>query len=53
MVLYVYVWSAVDVGSRVLLDLEETYFRSCLKALTSLRKALETPTNRPLVIVET
>jgi putative transposase len=46
------VWSAVDVDSKELLALEASYGRSCLNALTFLKKALKTCTNKPLVIVD-
>ena len=49
---YVYVWSAVDVDSRELLALEASYGRSCLNALSFLKKASRMCTNKPLVIVD-
>jgi len=49
---YVYVWSAVDVDSKELLALEASYGRSCLNALSFLKKALRMCTNKPLVIVD-
>jgi transposase-like protein len=49
---HVYVWSAVDVDSRELLVLEASYGRSCLNALSFLKKALKMCTNKPLVIVD-
>jgi transposase-like protein len=39
---YVYVWSAVDVDSKELLALEESYGRSSLNALSFLKKAFKT-----------
>jgi transposase-like protein len=47
-----YVWSAVDVDSKELLALEASYGRSCLNALSFLKKALRMCTNKPLVIVD-
>jgi putative transposase len=49
---YVYIWSAVDVDSRELLALEASYGRSCLNALSFLKKALRMCTNKPLVLVD-
>jgi transposase-like protein len=49
---YVYVWSAVDVDYRELLALEASYGRSCLNALSFLKKALRMCTNKPLVLVD-
>jgi putative transposase len=49
---HVYVWSAVDVDSKELLALEASYGRSCLNALSFLKKALRICTNKPLVIVD-
>jgi putative transposase len=48
---YVYIWSAVDVDSRELLALEASYGRSCLNALSFLKKALRMCTDKPLVLV--
>jgi putative transposase len=45
------VWSAVDVDSKELLALEASYGRSCLNALSFLKKALKMRTNKPLVLV--
>jgi putative transposase len=49
---YVYVWSAVDVDSKELLALEASYGRSCLNALSFLKKALRMCTDKPLVLVD-
>jgi transposase-like protein len=49
---YVYVWSAVDVDSKELLDLEASYGRSSLNALSFLKKALKMCTNKQLVLVD-
>jgi len=49
---WVYVWSAVDVDSGELLALEASYGRSCLNAITFLKKALKLCSNKPLVIVD-
>jgi putative transposase len=49
---HVYVWSAVDVDAGELLALEASYGRSCLNALSFLKKALRMCTNKPLVIVD-
>jgi transposase-like protein len=49
---YVYIWSAVDVDSRELLALEASYGRSCLNALSFLKKALKMCTDKPLVLVD-
>jgi transposase-like protein len=49
---YAYVWSAVDVDSRELLALEESYGRSSLNALAFLKKALRICTNKPIVLGE-
>jgi transposase-like protein len=46
------VWSAVDVDSKELLALEASYGRSCLNALSFLKKALRMCTNKPLVLVD-
>jgi putative transposase len=46
---YAYVWSAVDVDSRELLALEESYGRSSLNALAFLKKALRICTNKPII----
>jgi len=43
---WVYVWSAVDVDSGELLALEASYGRSCLYAITFLKKALKLCINR-------
>jgi putative transposase len=48
---YVYIWSAVDVDSRELLALEASYGRSCLNALSLLKKAWRMCTDKPLVLV--
>jgi transposase-like protein len=45
-------WSAVDVDSRELLALEASYGRSCLNALSFLKKALRMCTDKPLVLVD-
>jgi len=50
--LRVYVWSAVDVDSGELLALEASYGRSCLNAITFLKKTLKPCSNKPLVIVD-
>jgi transposase-like protein len=47
-----HVWSAVDVDLGELLALEASYGRSCLNALTLLKKALKKYTNKPLVAVD-
>jgi putative transposase len=49
---HVYVWSALDVDSRELLALEASYGRSCLNALSFLKKALRMCTDKPLVLVD-
>jgi putative transposase len=49
---YVYIWSAVDVDSKELLALEASYGRSCLNALSFLKKALRMCTDKPLVLVD-
>ena len=49
---YVYAYSAVDVDSGELLALEASYGRSCLNAITFLKKALKLCSNKPLVIVD-
>ena len=49
---HVYVWSAVDVDSKELLDLEASYGRSSLNALAFLKKALRMCTNKPLILVD-
>ena len=49
---WVYVWSAVDVDSGELLALDVSYGRSCLNAITLLKKALKLCINKPLVIVD-
>jgi len=49
---WVYVWSAVDVDSGGLLALDVSYGRSCLNAITFLKKALKLCSNKPLVIVD-
>jgi len=38
---WVYIWSAVDVDSGGLLALEASYGRSCLNAITFLKKTLK------------
>jgi len=49
---WAYVWSAVDVDSGGLLALEASYGRSCLNAITFLKKTLKPCSNKPLVIVD-
>jgi putative transposase len=49
---HVYVWSAVDVDSKELLALEASYGRSCLNALSFLKKASRMCTDKPLVLVD-
>jgi len=49
---WVYVWSAVDVDSGELLALDVSYGRSCLNAITFLKKTLKLCSNKPLVIVD-
>jgi len=49
---WVYVWSALDVDSGELLALDASYGRSCLNAITLLKKALKLCSNKPLVIVD-
>jgi len=49
---WVYVWSAVDGYSGELLALEASYGRSCLNAITLLKKALKLCSNKPMVIVD-
>jgi len=49
---WVYVWSAVDVDSGKLLAIDVSYGRSCLNAITLLKKALKLCSNKPLAIVD-
>jgi len=49
---WVYIWSAVDMDSRELLALEASYGRSCLNAITFLKKALKLCIDKPMVVVD-